>query len=119
MSDGSYRIGGTPGFAKLAFPLAPHSPLSERLVRSQSITRLLLRSVHGRVVLVTAATNIGFTADARPVATPSRYLPAFHLIAVRPFPNRSYDMPTRGEMSFQFGRSGIAAKVPAGAQRVA
>src|SRR6478672_540926 len=83
----------------------PHSPLAARLVRLQSGTKFLLLSVQLRVALpnapTVADTGLGSGTMASVVPNPSRYLFAVTLIAVLPFPKRSYVIPIFGVMSFQ------------------
>src|SRR5438128_9973514 len=90
--------------------IALHSPLEAKLVKSQSGTRLPFVSTHVRVVAVPSTTRVGLTAWGKPPAWLSIYLPRLHLTAVLPLPSTSHDTPNRGEMSFQFGTLGIAAK---------
>src|SRR5215470_10521435 len=81
-------------------------PLADRFCaagfsRSQSATKFVLLSVHARVVLVTTRL-IGLSAVYVPAALEaSRYLPRLALIAVFPFPNRSYAAPKRGVRSLK------------------
>ena len=83
----------------------PHSPLVPKISRSQSGRKLPFASFHDRVAVVTTrcaglspSPKITFASLPRS-AWPATYLPNEPLSAVLPLPNRSYAMPTRGEMS--------------------
>src|SRR5437762_555171 len=73
-----------------------------------------LSSCHARMTLLTEAdTGLARRVNVvRPAPTMKR--PRFALTAVFPLPNRSYDMPSRGEISFQFGMSDTPRKLRAG-----
>src|SRR5262249_52797496 len=75
-----------------------------------------LRSLHVTISLVS---TIGLYLVGKFVASCCMYLPKLPLIAVLPSPNRSYAAPNRGAVFFQFGRSGIAAKLRSGTKRPA
>src|SRR5438128_9734542 len=81
---------------------APHSPLAPKFPRSQSGTKLRLASVHAREAEFTEVL-IGFNCCETSTFVFATYRPIDVLSAVRPLPNRSYDTPSRGFTSFQFG----------------
>src|SRR5262245_59445368 len=90
-------------FPKLGFDNAPSS--------DSCGMRSLLESLQGRVAVLTDVRN-GLTSFMMlTLCSSATYRPTVALTAVRPLPNRSYDAPIRGLMSFQFGTSGTFANV--------
>src|SRR5262249_5808715 len=90
----------------------PHSPFARGLLRSQSGLKLALASAHVRLTLFTDAV-IGLFALMSSTAITSTYRPSDALSAVLPLPNRSYDTPSRGFRSFQFGTPPTLSKLRA------
>src|SRR4029453_4280094 len=82
--------------------MARHSPLAEKIRRSQSGTKSLSLSVHVRLTERTDVVN-GFTASVSVVAVLLVSLPTDSFSAVRPSPNRSYTPPSRGLRSAHDG----------------
>src|SRR4051812_11558457 len=84
--------------------MAPHSPLAEKFLRSQSGEKFWFASPHVRDTRRTARTP-GFMAKRLPALAPAgpTYLLSVALTAVLPSPNRSYDAAIRGETFFQLG----------------
>ena len=117
MIEGEYTRPGT-GVPKLGVCHGPHSPLAAPLVNSQSGRKLLERgspapkslSFHVRCVCVTSVVAGLFAAAYRMESCSTPRL-ALALMAVLPFPNRSYAAETRGLMSFQLGTFSTAAKL--------
>jgi hypothetical protein len=76
---------------------------------------LRFASFHVRVVAFTEELT-GWFALAMSTASPPTNRPMLALIAVFPFPNRSYAASTRGLMSDQHGRHSMASNDRAGAK---
>src|ERR1700704_5570172 len=100
---GSFWVPGT-RLPNVLVSHGPHSPFKSGFVRLQSGMWLLLESVTVRAVLVIRLTA-GLRASA--VASDSCATPRamLALIAVLPSPNKSYETPARGLISFQFTTS--------------
>src|SRR5688572_6858439 len=81
--------------------MAPHSPLASGFVKTHSGTKLRFASFQLRLVAVTSVLT-GLGAPPRPPVAPcpATYLLRLTLMAVLPVPNRSYEAPSFGVMSF-------------------
>src|SRR5215472_3011281 len=106
-ADGSYTVVGML-LPKFRFDTRPHSPFALTFAKSHSATKSWFVSVHERVAL-SAKFAAGLASRVNDVRLgPSRYLPMLALIAVLPFPNKSYAPPMRGDTFFQFGTLSIS-----------
>src|SRR5687768_11749235 len=93
--------------------MARHSPLAEKMRRSQSGRKLTFVSFHVRLTWRTEVVS-GFTASVSDVAVLPTYLPKATFSAVRPSPNRSYTAPARGLTSVHAGTLATRAKLRSG-----
>ena len=99
------------GSPKLWFELAPHSPFVAGLVKSQSGSSIRIRIRPRPRRAGVARGGDGIDELCEPTPQPSTYRLTFILTAVRPFPNTSTDAPSRGEMSFQLGKSSVLGEI--------
>src|ERR1700682_6158644 len=96
-------------FPKNVLVIPPHSPLAAKLPRRGS-PGPNVESFHDRDPAFTEVL-IGFNNCGTSTFDFATYRPADTLSAVRPSPKRSYEPPSRGFKSFQFGTSFVGAKL--------